>query len=215
MDFSTKPFAFENKKIKIKKTIKRPLKGFQVGKYGHGYFIKCHYNNKHYGKKYFHNGWWNESKKGWFFLSKHYDDLVKKGAYELNKLPFHCMSYEYYDNQILVSCYKENPNYGNGNYYGGIWNSQGDGWLFHIGNEKYLEDNGAIYEFDEFNVFNYCRVKVITENCIVVPTIFNKYYRTTNINIGLVKGEWDNQEAGWIFNTSDTKFFTDRGAILI
>ena len=51
-------------------------------KYGKGYILKPPKNNKYYGDKYFHNGWWITKQNGWFFKKEQYNILIQYGALE-------------------------------------------------------------------------------------------------------------------------------------
>ena len=44
--------------------------GCQINKYKKGLFVNCPGNHPDYGEKYYHNGWWNQEREGWFFKLK-------------------------------------------------------------------------------------------------------------------------------------------------
>ena len=44
--------------------------------YGRGYLVKPFQTYVHYGKKYFHGGWWMPSQNGWFFKKDAFNKLM-------------------------------------------------------------------------------------------------------------------------------------------
>ena len=56
--------------------------------YGRGYLLKPPSDHNSYGEKYFLDGWWMDSKQGWFFKSQHKDSLISMGATFLSEAVF-------------------------------------------------------------------------------------------------------------------------------
>jgi len=56
-------------------------------KYGKGYLMKPHRSHADYAEKYFHEGFWNATAKGWFFKREHKDFLSDHGATYLHSTP--------------------------------------------------------------------------------------------------------------------------------
>ena len=56
------------------------LSNMTLWTYGKGYILEPQEDSDYYGEKYFHNGWWNESQKGWFFKEENYEWLQINGA---------------------------------------------------------------------------------------------------------------------------------------
>ena len=48
--------------------------------YGRGLLLRPLKDNEHFGKKYFHNGWWLKKKEAWFFKKRKLNDLLFEGA---------------------------------------------------------------------------------------------------------------------------------------
>ena len=192
---------------------------FEIRKYGKGYMVTCPSSNEHYGEKYFHNGWWFPSSKGWFFKKEFYNDLISMGMVDVDKgQQFQDMCYEYYGDNILLLCYENHPNYRDAEYYGGKWDYKADGWIFPNNMEQYLIDNGAVYEFDEYNAFTNMTVKCLyrgRHTFLVTPPILSKYYGINTFRVSKYVGNWNDEMKGWIFNRAYENFFTKRGAHLV
>ena len=108
--------------------------GLQIDKYKKVLFIKCPSNHPDYGEKYYHNGWWNQSKEGWFFKIREYQNLLDMGGKPTKRLltyKFLNMTYSFYDrNYYILECFSNNKYYKQKYFEGGVWNDNADGWLF-------------------------------------------------------------------------------------
>ena len=56
------------------------LTGMTYAKYGKGYLLKCKKSDPRYGEKYFLEGWWMATHKGWFFKKEYLSMLKEYGA---------------------------------------------------------------------------------------------------------------------------------------
>lgn len=108
--------------------------GCKIDKYKKVLFIKCPSNNPDYGEKYYHNGWWNQEREGWFFKLKEYQNLLDMGAKPTKRLltyKFLNMTYSVYNRDYyLLECFSNNKHYKQQYFEGGVWCSDADGWLF-------------------------------------------------------------------------------------
>ena len=57
------------------------LSNMTLWKYGKGFLLEPTTSCDHYGEKYFHNGWWMSTQKGWFFKAEYYDWLITHGVH--------------------------------------------------------------------------------------------------------------------------------------
>lgn len=193
---------------------------FEIRDHGKGYMVTCPPSNKHYGEKYFHNGWWFPSSNGWFFKKEFYNDLIALGMVDMDNkqdMIFSNTCYEYYGDNLLLLCYEDHPNYGDLEFYGGNWDYKADGWLFTNDMEQYLIDNGAVYEFDEYSAFDNMTVKCLYKGrhtFLVTPSMLSKYHGINTFRVSKYVGNWNKEMKGWIFNRAYEKFFTSRGARL-
>ena len=83
---------------------------------------------------------------------------------------------------------------------------------------EYLIDNGAVYEFDEYNAFTNMTVKCLyrgRHTFLVTPPILSKYYGINTFRVSKYVGDWDEEMKGWVFNRAYENFFTKRGAHLV
>ena len=61
------------------------LEGMFIRKYGKGYLLIPPSNSEFFGQKYFLDGWWMPSQKGWFFKTEFVDNLTNLGAMYVTK----------------------------------------------------------------------------------------------------------------------------------
>ena len=124
------------------------LDGFTLSKYGRGYLMKIDSLNEMYGEPYFYgkdfdSGWWDASRKGWFFKETYLDMLLERGAQfskSSNKSDsnvekeFTGCKWKSYGKGWVLMPKKSHPKYGEsylGNYEnGGWWNKHAGGWFF-------------------------------------------------------------------------------------
>ena len=108
--------------------------GCTIDKYKKVLFIKCPSNHPDYGEKYYHNGWWNQEREGWFFKIREYQNLLDMGAKPTKRLltyKFLNMTYSVYNRDYyLLECFSNNKHYKQKYFEGGVWCSDADGWLF-------------------------------------------------------------------------------------
>ena len=60
--------------------ISRPFDNMTIKEYGRGYLVKCPDDHPDKGKKYFHNGWWQECNQAWFIKKELKDFFIENGA---------------------------------------------------------------------------------------------------------------------------------------
>ena len=58
----------------------RPFDNMTMKAYGRGYLVKCPDDHPDKGKKYYHNGWWQECNQGWFIKKELKDFFLENGA---------------------------------------------------------------------------------------------------------------------------------------
>ena len=56
------------------------FEGMKIYKYGRGYLLKCPEDHPDYGKKYYHNAWWQNCNDGWFLKRKDKKYFIENGA---------------------------------------------------------------------------------------------------------------------------------------
>tara|TARA_A100001015_G_C15034796_1_gene735487 strand:- start:1581 stop:2540 length:960 start_codon:yes stop_codon:yes gene_type:complete len=56
------------------------FEGMKMYKYGRGYLLKCPSTHPDYGKKYYHNAWWQNCNDGWFLKMKDKKYFIENGA---------------------------------------------------------------------------------------------------------------------------------------
>lgn len=61
--------------------LERPkFEGMYLYKYGRGYLLKCSKEHPDYGKKYYHNAWWQNCNNGWFLRRENKNYFLENGA---------------------------------------------------------------------------------------------------------------------------------------
>ena len=117
-------------------------------KYGKGYLLEPPEDSEYYGKKYFHDGWWNEMQKGWFFKASKYDWLVSHGAikseYNEDSIDLSNMTLWSYGKGYLLEPQEDSEYYGDKYFYNGWWNKTQNGWFFKKDAYEWLVNNGVV-----------------------------------------------------------------------
>lgn len=151
-----------------------PLHGLHIEHYGNGYIVYPKLNHPDYGAKYYHNGWWNASAKGWFFKTSEYENLVALGAISIPDVPTHSTShstqpfvveddynsqddedyvdadfssmvYMKYGKGYLMKPHRKHEHYGEKYYHNGFWNASAKGWFFKKEYKNFLSEHGATF----------------------------------------------------------------------
>ena len=217
--------------------------GMTLEEYGRGYLLKPPSDHPDFGTKYYHDAWWRADLQGWFLKQKYLDYFLNNGALwnleneeavisepetddddELDRLLetinesdalFNDMVFEPYGpDGYLLQCYNSHPDYKKREYHGGVWHRQGDGWYFPKEYRNFLEDNGAVFEYDEGNIFKGMdfNIGVNWGQFYLSPSLDSRFYGLNVFEVNGVSGIWCHQKESWRFEGVNEKFFTDRGA---
>ena len=190
-----------------------------IEQYGKGYLLVPPDGHEHYGEKYYHKAWWMSKNNAWFFKEDLLGYFLDNGAmWKLEKVNaedeyskiFEDMVFEPYSNKgYLLQCYNSHPNYADKHFHGGFWHTQGDGWFFPTNMRSFLEDNGAVFEYNEDILFDGMAFhNGLTRGMFyLIPNSDNKYYGLD----GFEGGKWLYDDESWLFTGKDVQYFTSRG----
>jgi hypothetical protein len=129
--------------------------------YGKGLLLMPPDDNDHYGAKYFMEGWWMPTLRGWFFKQEHHDTLIEAGATFLRgsarrsrktRSPspepvadLSNMKLTHYGKGYLLTPPNNHELFGKKYFLDGWWRNDLIGWFFKARHFETLRSYGAKY----------------------------------------------------------------------
>jgi hypothetical protein len=130
-------------------------------KYGKGFLLVPNKQNKDWGTKYYHNGWWMPKHNAWFFKKEYEDFLLENGA--SNKLKkISCLkkemktksskkkynetfNFKTHGRGFLLVPEEGHPDWGTKYYHNGWWMPKYNAWFFRKNDkESFLKSNSKM-----------------------------------------------------------------------
>jgi len=157
---SNKKSSKRTKTTKNSSTPEQFFKDMSLTTYGKGYLLCPKKNHPDWGEKYYHEGWWMSTKKGWFFKKEYHNFLMINGAMsveesesdmsdygdeydELDKSLFNGTVLKNYKNGLILKPKKSHPDWGEKYYHNGFWNGSLKSWVFKTDAKDFLVQHGA------------------------------------------------------------------------
>lgn len=150
----------------------QPFYGLHIEPYGRGYVVHPKLSHPDYGEKYYYNGWWNTTAKGWFFKADQLSSLIEMGAIytptstdtvteaandtnlvdydsaedeDFVPVDLSSMVFMKYGKGFLLKPHRTYADYGEKYFHNGFWNAKAKGWFFKREYKSFLSDHGATF----------------------------------------------------------------------
>ena len=119
-----------------------------VKPYGKGFLLVPSKDNKDWGNKYYHNGWWMSKHNAWFFKEEYKNFLIENGAQMFGeskkvqeKTVSKKMKIQEYGKGYLLIPEEGHSDWGKKYYNNGWWISKHNAWFFKSEYKDYLFQN--------------------------------------------------------------------------
>ena len=178
--------------------------------HGKGFLLIPNKNDTHYGQKYFYDGWWMPTQKGWFFKKEFKQWLLEHGAWMVSTVTAKTkaktktktmatvktavedlsnMTLETYKLGYILKTDKSDERFGEKYFMDGFWNESQQGWFFRTKFMDMLVD---------------CGVKVIKSEP-VTEQVLEQETITTELSSSITNDSFEYVHGDSEFMTSENK----------
>jgi hypothetical protein len=198
------------------------LSTMTVWKYGSGYLLVPQEDSEYFGNKYFHDGWWIKSQKGWFFKTQHYQWIMDNGAIISveedgvdEETDLSSMILWSYGKGYILEPPKESELFGEKYFHSGWWMNKQNGWFFKACEYDWLVDNGVMLSEDEqidsqvdTTDISSMTLRSYGKGYLLMPPKTELHYGEKYFH----DGWWMPKQRGWFFKQEFKQWLLEHGA---